>query len=107
MPEYLAPGVYVEEVPSGIKPIEGVSTSTTGFIGETERGPTGAQFVTSFAEYQRIYGGFTGTKFLPYAVKGYFDNGGRRAFISRAVASTEKVATKTDAKLGGFSISAI
>ena len=40
MPEYLAPGVYVEEVSTGPRPIEGVSTSTAGFVGETERGPT-------------------------------------------------------------------
>jgi phage tail sheath protein FI len=86
MPEYLAPGVYVEEVSSGIKPIEGVSTSTAGFLGRTERGPAGAYLVTSFTEYQRLYGGFMSedSMFLPGAVKGFFDNGGRRAFISRA-----------------------
>ena len=88
MPEYLAPGVYVEEVSSGIKPIEGVSTSTAGFLGRTERGPAGANFVTSFTEYQRLYGGFQNQPagmYLPHAVKGFFDNGGRRAFISRTV----------------------
>jgi phage tail sheath protein FI len=85
MPEYLAPGVYVEEVPSGIKPIEGVSTSTAGFLGRTERGPDGAYLITSFAEYQRLYGGFLDKEgmYLPYALRGFFDNGGRRAFISR------------------------
>ena len=43
MPEYLAPGVYVEEIEMGGKPIEGVSTSTAGFLGETERGPAGVR----------------------------------------------------------------
>ena len=48
MPEYLAPGVYVEEFEIGSKPIEGVSTSTLGFLGETERGPTEPKLVTSW-----------------------------------------------------------
>ncbi|MER9059898.1 phage tail sheath C-terminal domain-containing protein [Mesorhizobium sp. M0698] len=95
MPEYLAPGVYVEEVPSGIKPIEGVSTSTAGFLGRTERGPDGVNFITSFTEYQRIYGGFGDGMFLPDAVKGFFDNGGRRAFVARASnADSGKAANK-------------
>jgi len=58
MPEYLAPGVYVEEVSSGAKPIEGVSTSTAGFVGLAERGPESPQFITSWTEFQRIYGGY-------------------------------------------------
>ncbi len=97
MPEYLSPGVYIEEVPSGAQPIQGVSTSTTGFVGATERGPEGVQLVTSWLEYQRWYGGyppavgagpgnaaFVGT-YLPYAVQGFFDNGGQRAYISRVI----------------------
>ena len=51
MPEYLAPGVYVEEVSSGYKPIEGVSTSTAGFIGAAERGPLEPQFITSWMDF--------------------------------------------------------
>lgn len=88
MPEYLAPGVYVEEVPSGIKPIEGVSTSTAGFLGRTERGPAEVNFVDSFLEYQRLYGGFVAQPadmYLPHAVKGFFDNGGKRAYLARVV----------------------
>ena len=53
MPEYLAPGVYVEEIEIGAKPIEGVSTSTLGFLGETERGPVAARLVTNFEEFRR------------------------------------------------------
>lgn len=85
MPEYLSPGVYVEEVASGPRPIEGVSTSTAGFAGRTERGTLIPQLVTSWAEYVRWYGGFTGVaaSTLPYAVKGFFDNGGQRVFIAR------------------------
>src|SRR4051812_35515165 len=61
MPEYLSPGVYMEEVEIGGTPIEGVSTSTTGFAGETERGPTEATLITGLAEYQRNYGGYSWT----------------------------------------------
>ena len=97
MPEYLSPGVYVEEVPSGAQPIEGVSTSTAGFVGATERGPEAVQLVTSWLEYQRWYGGYPpadpadpaaaafGNTFLPYAVQGFFDNGGQRCYIARVV----------------------
>jgi Bacteriophage tail sheath protein len=58
MPEYLAPGVYVEEAGKGPRPIEGVSTSTAGMAGQTERGPMVPRPVTSWTEYQRWYGGF-------------------------------------------------
>ena len=59
MAEYLSPGGYVEEVDAGPKPIEGVSTSTAGAIGVTARGPTSGkpELVTSFAEFQRKFGG--------------------------------------------------
>lgn len=90
MPEYLAPGVYIEEIEIGAKPIEGVSTTTTGFIGMAERGPLNKPtLVTSFAEYQRIFGGYLSEKnygnkrWLPYAVEGFFVNGGQRLYISR------------------------
>jgi uncharacterized protein len=115
MPEYLAPGVYVEEVSSGSKPIEGVSTSTAGFLGRTERGPADrAYLVTSFIEYQRRFGGFlndppagsanTTPHFLPHAVKGFFDNGGRRAYISRTC--NEDVGPAA-ASVGGIELEAI
>lgn len=87
MPEYLAPGVYVEEIELGAKPIEGVSTSTAGFLGLTERGPTEIQLVTGFAQFQRLYGSFIKEFFLPYAVDGFFRNGGQRCFIGRIVRS--------------------
>jgi phage tail sheath protein FI len=85
MPEYLSPGVYIEEIEIGAKPIEGVSTSTAGFLGLTERGPTEVQFVTGFAQFQRLYGGFVKDFYLPYAVDGFFRNGGQRCFIGRIV----------------------
>src|SRR5688572_3382736 len=109
MPEYLSPGVYVEEIDAGAKPIEGVSTSTCGAIGVTERGPTRGkpELVTSFLEFQRKFGGFLpeqpaalmnswalnaaeGGRWwqFPLAVKGFFDNGGQRLYVKRVYAST-------------------
>lgn len=84
MPEYLAPGVYVEEIERGPKPIEGVATSTAAFLGETERGPTRPRLVTSYGEYLRLFGDVFGEgRYVPYAVKAFFDNGGRRVYIAR------------------------
>jgi phage tail sheath protein FI len=93
MPEYLAPAVYVEEVPSGSKPIEGVSTSTAGMVGVTARGPVNAPtLVTSFADFTRKFGGYLdhrvfteGRDLLPYAAEGFFTNGGQRLYITRIV----------------------
>jgi phage tail sheath protein FI len=87
MPEYLSPGVYIEEIELGARPIEGVSTSTAGFLGLTERGPTDVQLVTGFTQFQRLYGGFVKEFYLPYAIDGFFRNGGRRCFIGRIVRS--------------------
>src|SRR5262245_34367701 len=87
MPEYLSPGVYVEEVATGPRPIEGVGTSTAGFAGRTERGPTQPRLVASWSEYIRWFGGYLDetVSYLPFAVKGFFDNGGQRAFIARVI----------------------
>ncbi|MCD7829217.1 MAG: phage tail sheath subtilisin-like domain-containing protein [Clostridiales bacterium] len=103
MAEYLSPGVYVEEYDSGATPMQGVSTSTAGFVGLAERGPVMGQpqLVTSFADYKRMYGGYLseagygGARFLPYAVEQYFANGGSRAYIMRAVPDDAKAATLT------------
>lgn len=60
------------------KPIEGVTTSIAGFLGQTERGPTIPILVTGLEEYTRIYGGYTDNSYLAYAVAGFFKNGGKR-----------------------------
>ena len=101
MAEYLHPGVYVEEYDSGAVPMQGVSTSTVGFIGLAERGPVVGQpqLVTSFADYKRMYGGYLsearygGGRFLPYAVEQFFLNGGSRAYIMRVAAGGSKNAS--------------
>jgi phage tail sheath protein FI len=94
MPEYLSPGVYIEEFEIGAKPMEGVSTSTAGFLGETERGPTTPCLITSWLQYQRVFGGYFGNnKYLPGSVDGFFKNGGKRCYIARIVKITAGKAT--------------
>ena len=84
MPEYLHPGVYIEEIPRGARPIEGVPTSTAAMLGEAERGPTTPRLVTSYKNYQLSFGDvFDPNKYLPSAVNGFFENGGTRALICR------------------------
>ncbi|PKW16320.1 phage tail sheath C-terminal domain-containing protein [Saccharopolyspora spinosa] len=97
MPEYLSPGTYVEELPSDVLPIQGVSTSTAGFAGLTERGPTQATLITSWPEYQRWYGGILdpAQSYLPIAVQGFFTNGGQRVFVARIVPESATTATLT------------
>ena len=113
MPEYLSPGVFIEEVPARLKAIEGVSTSTGGFVGAAERGtvpgyplpdftlPAGVTFefpidrgpvlTTSFAEFARSFGGplalVAGEThgYLARAVRAFFANGGKRCFVTRVV----------------------
>lgn len=101
MAEYLSPGVYVEEFESGMRPMEGVSTSTAGFIGMAEKGKTVGtpEFVTSFADFSRKFGGYLPEstygeyRYLAYAVEQFFANGGSRCYVMRTVASDAAVAS--------------
>ena len=96
MPEYLAPGVYIEEVSFRAKTIEGVSTSTAGFVGPARDGPTSGEpeLLTSFADFERIYGGLDpleygsarATNFLAHGVRAFFEEGGRRLYVARVEA---------------------
>jgi uncharacterized protein len=90
MPEYLSPGVYVEEVELGPRPIEGVSTSTAGLVGVAERGPLNVPvLITSEGDYRRVYGGplrpdlYPDCWYLPLAIRGFFQNQGQRAYVVR------------------------
>ena len=93
MAEYLSPGVYVEEFDSGAVPMEGVGTSTAGFIGVAQKGPhQGAPvLITSYANFRRVFGGnlseteFGEYRYLAYAVNQFFVNGGARCYIKRVV----------------------
>lgn len=106
MPEYLAPGVYVEETSFRSKSIEGVGTSTTAFVGPTLRGPVDGtpELLTSLADYERIYGGlddlaFSGASahvnrnYVAHAVRAYFNNGGSRLYVARVFAGANVQST--------------
>lgn len=104
MAEYLHPGVYIEEIERGPRPIEGVPTSTAAILGETERGPIKPRLVTSYKEYQRMFGNvFDRDKYVPYAVNGFFENGGRRLYVCRLVGDA---ATSAELDLGDFIVRA-
>jgi phage tail sheath protein FI len=113
MPNYRSPGVYVEEIDAGPKPIEGVSTSVAGMVGVTARGPVAGKplLVTSFADFLRSFGGYLppppksvqqawdvdeGGEWwtFPLAVKGFFDNGGEQLYVKRVVASGAAASAK-------------
>jgi len=96
MPEYLSPGVYVEEVDRGPKPIQGVGTATAVFVGYTEKAQMAErvdgeyvtrdllnrpQLVTNWRQYVERFGGFVDGAYLPQAVYGYFQNGGTRCYV--------------------------
>jgi phage tail sheath protein FI len=129
MAEYLSPGVFIEEIPSSLRAIDGVSTSTAAFVGRARRGtvpgyawpgspvpslpfaPTGGfvlagdpapLLVTSFSQFQREFGpplslpldnSTSDYGYLGWAVRAFFDNGGKRAFIARIVDPTDKPST--------------
>ncbi|MEQ9504522.1 MAG: phage tail sheath C-terminal domain-containing protein [Deltaproteobacteria bacterium] len=77
------PGVYIEEVPGGARPIEVASTSTCAFIGLAERGPTHARRLTSWEAFEKEYGSFEAPGYLAEGVFQFFNNGGRQAYITR------------------------
>src|SRR4051812_20375066 len=85
MPSLLSyPGVYIEEVPSGVRTITGVATSITAFVGRTLRGPVNTPVsVFGFAEFERIFGGLWNSSPLSFSVQQYFQNGGGQALIVR------------------------
>ncbi|WBO68397.1 phage tail sheath family protein [Streptomyces camelliae] len=117
MPTYLTPGVYVEEVQSGARPIEGVGTAVAAFVGFAQRGPFHEPtLVTNWDQYTQLFGGFTEGTYLAHAVYGYFSNGGGAAYVVRIGGSAEgtseggrgsrEVRTAEPITLGGFQITA-
>lgn len=129
---YLTPGVYVEEVDRGTKPIEGVGTSVAAFVGFTERasemGRNGSEpisllnratLVTNWNQYTQKFGGFVSGAFLPQAVYGYFANGGGRCYVislaTRGVSDDPNLAqaaevtlpTQSDAKIDSLVVKAL
>ncbi|WP_428262181.1 phage tail sheath C-terminal domain-containing protein [Haliangium sp.] len=96
---YLSPGVYVEEVDRGSKPIEAVGTNTVGFIGESSKGPVNeAVLVTNWSQFVKTFGDFEHCSMhLAHAVYGFFNNGGSRCFIVNCGAPEEETAASSAA----------
>ncbi|OKJ39006.1 MULTISPECIES: phage tail sheath family protein [unclassified Streptomyces] len=113
MPSYLTPGVYVEEVQSGARPIEGVGTAVAAFVGFAETGPFHRPtLVTSWDQYVQTFGTYAPDTYLTLAVHGFFANGGGAAYVVRVggpaqdSAGGSATAAAASAALGGFLVSA-
>ncbi|MDW5265467.1 MULTISPECIES: Ig-like domain-containing protein [Acidobacteriaceae] len=86
MPTFTYPGVYIEELSSGVHSITGVATSIAAFIGWAPQGPvTEATLIESWADYEASFGGLDARSYLGYAVQQFFANGGTQAYIVRLV----------------------
>ena len=97
MPSYLHPGVYIEEIPSGAKPIEGVSTSVTAFVGAARRGPAGeANLIQKLDEYTAEYGEIESEDdAMGFAVQAFYLNGGGAAYICRVAGDGSEAAEES------------
>lgn len=108
MPDYLAPGVSVEETSFRSKSITGVSTGTTAFAGVARRGGAAPVLLTSFAEFERAYGGLSdlavdpGVNYLAHAARAFFGEGGRRLYITRVIATSATAAATAALMPGGL-----
>ena len=84
MPTYLSPGVYVEEVESGARPLEGVGTAVAAFVGLAETGPFNQPtLVSNWTAFADTFGGFVPGSYLAHSVYGYFMNGGGNCYVVR------------------------
>src|SRR5215217_1393582 len=94
------PGVYIEEIPSGVRTITGVATSITAFIGRALRGPVDEPVtVNGFGDFERLFGGLWAGSMMSYAVRDFFMNGGGQAIIVRVAsgAAPARIALPTGA----------
>jgi phage tail sheath protein FI len=115
MPTYLSPGVYVEEVESGSRPIEGVGTAVAAFVGFAAQGPFNTPtLVSNWSQFTSVFGDFVEDSYLAHAVYGYFSNGGGNCYIVRvggesgngASGGTDRPAVAPQATLGRYLIQA-
>jgi hypothetical protein len=108
MPSTLTyPGVYIEEIPSGVRTIVGVATSIAAFIGRTERGPlNSATNLTSYADFERTFGNLSAQSPVGFAVRDFFLNGGFQAYVVRIWANVDHQTPATSAADGGLTFSA-
>ncbi len=94
MPAYVTPGVYFERVDLERPQVAPVRTDIAGFVGLAERGPLDrAVRLTSWKQYESAFGGFIAQGRLPYAVKGFFDNGGRVCYVVRVAGPTARASS--------------
>jgi phage tail sheath protein FI len=89
------PGVYVQEISGGVRPIAIASTSTAAFVGLAEMGPKTPTLVNNWTEFQRYFGSFTNQGYLAHSVFQYFNNGGRQCYIVRVTRSNAATASVT------------
>ncbi len=84
------PGVYIEEIPSGVRTITGVATSIAAFVGRAARGPSNTPVtITSYGDFERLFGGLWTKSSLGYAVRDFYQNGGTTAVIVRVIHSSD------------------
>lgn len=97
MPTYLHPGVYVEEIPSGVKPIEAVGTSIAAFVGAVKKGPAGEpELIHSWDDYQNTFGPIaSGNDAMGLAISAFYLNGGKDAYVARLVSTSSPAAAST------------
>ena len=99
MAEYLSPGVYVEEFDSGPKAMEGVSTSTAGFIGLARRGPVTGKpvLITGISQFRSVFGGYLDAavkyRHLAYGIDQFFTNGGSCCYVMRVASASDTTAS--------------
>src|SRR5262252_1585437 len=101
MPQYLSPGVYVEEVPAGSRPIEGVGTAVAAFVGLATKGPFNEPtLVTNWSQFVQNFGEFNDGSYLAHAVYGFFLNGGGKCYVVRIGGSGPVPAARAEIPLG-------
>jgi len=102
------PGVYIEEIPSGVRTITGVATSVTAFVGYTQRGPTnkGVQ-IFNFGDYERQFGGLHKDSHVSYAVQQFFQNGGSNAWVVRVAKGAAKAAVNLENNVDGGAVAVL
>src|SRR5438034_11510932 len=117
MPQYLSPGVYVEEVEAGSRPIEGVGTAVAAFVGLAAKGPLNEPtLVTNWGQFTNTFGEFVEGTFLAHAVYAYFQNGGGACYLVRVGGESDgngssparaELPTGADARLGAYRVRAL
>ena len=115
MPTYLSPGVYVEEVPAGSRPIEGVGTSVAAFVGLAAKGPINEpKLVSNWTQFTEAFGDFVENSYLAHAVYGWFLNGGGNCFVVRIAAEQRQrqpaegaSRSPKQASIGGYTVKSI